>query len=517
MLSSGRTRSAVLGAVGVLATTSAIASARPAPPPFQASPCPADVFPEDARVDCGALTVPERRGAPNGRTITVAAAIVHAPSRHPKPDPIVFLDGGPSFGAISPFALGSYFADTSYAEDHDLILVDTRGTGFSRPRLGCPEFDDASVASFYSKPFVDSDYVVLFRAAVAACRDRLTASGIDLAAYNSAESAADLEDLRRALGYRQWNLLAISADGVLGLTYMRLYPGGIRSAVLDSPQDAQYLGELDDIRGLNEELERVFAGCASNAACNAAYPGIRARFLDLAHQLQQHPEVVSIPAFEPNPVSVQVDGVSFYLDALHGIFAGNRFEPENIHTMLAEIWRATHGELDAVTRDNFETGPFTSDADTFVAQGKTMSYLCHDQIAFLTHADLTQAAGAIPELAPYLLDPDFGLINGPAGCAIWDVGAAAAVQHQPVSSTIPALVLAGEYDTGVPPSIVRRVPPTLSSSFFYEFPAGAHLQLADFNTASPCAREIAGQFLDAPTHRPDASCIASVAPFDYSP
>jgi hypothetical protein len=48
-------------------------------------------------------------------------------------------------------------------------------------------------------------------------------------------------------------------------------------------------------------------------------------------------------------------------------------------------------------------------------------------------------------------------------------------------------------------------------------PAGAHLQLADFNFASPCARSIAAQFLAAPHREPDSSCIASVPPFDYTP
>jgi pimeloyl-ACP methyl ester carboxylesterase len=107
---------------------------------------------------------------------------------------------------------------------------------------------------FYSRPFVGSSAVADFTRAIRACRDRLTTAGIDLAAYNSAESAADLEALRRALGYRQWNLFALSADGVLGLTYMRLFPGGIRSAVVDSGQSPQHLWDLDFYRGLNELL-----------------------------------------------------------------------------------------------------------------------------------------------------------------------------------------------------------------------------------------------------------------------
>ena len=140
-----------------------------------------------------------------------------------------------------------------------------------------------------------------------------------------------------------------------------------------------------------------------------------------------------------------------------------------------------------------------------------------------TLADLRQAARDVPALAPIFLGPNYDLANGdtnvtsPAGCRLWDVGVAASVQHQPVASAIPTLVLTGEYDTGVPPFIVRQIPPTLPNSFSYEFPAGAHGQLASYNNDSECARSIAGQFLRDPRERPNASCIASLPPFDFAP
>ena len=237
----------------------------------------------------------------------------------------------------------------------------------------------------------------------------MTAAGIDLAAYNTAESAADLDALRRALGYRQWNLFALSADGVLGLTYMRLFPGGIRSAVVDSGMSPQHLWGLDYYRGLNELLERVFAGCAANAACNAAYPNIRGVFFDLVHRLQAHPVAVPIPDFQPRPVTILVDGVVFYLDALFGIFPGDEDFPDTIRPLLSEIWRSAHGELTQVYQERLGTGPETSDADSFLAEGKTMSYVCRDLVGFITRADLRQAARDLPGLAPMFLDPDFDI------------------------------------------------------------------------------------------------------------
>lgn len=491
-------------------------------PGFQAAPCPPDIFPPSVRVDCGFVVVPENRARPNGRRIRVAAAVMHAPSPHPKADPIVFLDGGPSFGAISSFAVEGYFGGAAYTRDRDVILVDTRGTGLSQPRLGCPEFDRASESLFYSEPFVGSSAVRDLTGAIRACRNRLTAAGIDLAAYNTAQSAADLEALRRALGYRQWNLFALSADGVLGLTYVRLFPRGIRSAVVDSGQSPQHLWGVDYYRGLNELLERIFAGCAANAACNAAYPNIRGVFFDLVRRLQAHPAVIPIPDFQPRPVTLRVDGVWFYLDALFAIFPGTEFEPDSIRPLLSEIWRAAHGELTQVYRERLGTGPVTSDSDSFLARGKTMSYACRDLVGFITRADLRRAARDLPGLAPMFLDPDFDIADGwvpdsPAGCRLWRVGVADPVQHRPVRSSIPTLVLAGEYDAAVPPLMVRQIPPTLRRSFYYEFPAAPHIQLVNGNPVSSCARSITGQFLNAPTRRPDSSCIDSLPPFDFTP
>jgi pimeloyl-ACP methyl ester carboxylesterase len=508
----GRRLAIAIALVAVL-VLAGVASSAP-PPGFETNPCPDGVFPSTLRVDCGTLSVPENRSNPKSRTIEFAAAIVHATAAHPKADPIVFLDGGPSFGAINTFAMEQYFADASYVQDRDVILVDTRGEGTSQPRLGCPELDEADFETFYAKPYIGSGFGPRFDDALRACRARLLASGDDLSAYNSAETAADLDALRKALRVKQWNLWAISADGVAGLTYMRLYPGGIRSAVLDSPQSNTFAGGLDYLRGKVDLLERWFAGCAANAACAARYPNIRGRFYDLVDSLQADPIDVTVHFKGGTSIVVHVDGVEFFYETFDRLFNG---DPQ---ALFADVWRATQHHLDDYVRNDFgKDAPQRSDfdVDPFSAEGKTESYLCHDVTGFLTQAQYDQAAADLPELAPDILDTYFDHPPGRAGCAIWNNGIADAAQHQPVSSKIPTLITDGEFDLGVPPRIVRQIPPTLSKSFLFEFPAAFHLQLASYNPVSECARSIAAQFLDAPTRAPDSTCIASLPRFDYTP
>ena len=61
--------------------------------------------------------------------------------------------------------------------------------------------------------------------------------GIDLTDYHSEASAADLDELRQALGYEQWNVLGVSYGARLALATMRSYPDGVRSVILDSVYD----------------------------------------------------------------------------------------------------------------------------------------------------------------------------------------------------------------------------------------------------------------------------------------
>lgn len=513
-----------IAALGTLATVEPTAAAAPAPAPkFHALTCPADTFPPGVRVTCGFIRVPERRAHPNGRTITVAAAILHSSAPHPRPDPIVFLDGGPSFGAISSFAPSAYFDHAGYSKRRDVILVDTRGTGLSRPRLGCPEIDRAEVDAFYSGSSLNSRALPIFRHAMRACRHRLTARNIHLAAYNSAESAADLNALRRALGVQRWNLLAISADGTLGLTYMRRYADHIRSAVVDSGFSTQMLWQLDGDRGLARQLGRIFRGCRATASCHAAYPGLRHDFYRKVHRLQAHPVTITFPDFQPHPVQLTLDGVGLYADAIYSIFPGDKFNPNEIPALLDRLWRETHGQLVSVYRDLIGTGPVTNDhASDFVPQGKSLSYICRDQSNFTTERDLRRAARDLPPFAPRYLDPDFDLVDGgagfisPAGCAVWKVGRADPVQHRPTHSDIPTLVLAGEYDGGVPAYIVHQVVAGLTRARYYKFPASPHLQLASYNVDSSCARRIATEFLAHPAAKPDSSCIDDLPPLDFT-
>jgi pimeloyl-ACP methyl ester carboxylesterase len=78
-------------------------------------------------------------------------------------------------------------------------------------------------------------------AAARACYQRMVAAWADLGAYNTTEYAADVADLRVALGIREWNVFGVSYGSNLAMTLMREHPQGIRSVTVDSVEPPEVI------------------------------------------------------------------------------------------------------------------------------------------------------------------------------------------------------------------------------------------------------------------------------------
>ena len=457
------------------------------------------VLPYGIHADCGFLVVPEKRsfdgdgrGRPAQTEIRIAFMVARSPYGNPAPDPIVYVTGGPSAAAISPGNV-SYLASLFLAAGRDLILVDQRGTGISRPRLDCPEFDALSAATFPNAPSRPT-----YLASVRTCRDRLRADRADLDAYDSAATAADLNDLRVSLGYHQWNVVGLSNGGLATLTMMRLHPEGIRSVVLDSPSSNDNLHVVDRWRAPNRLFEKVFADCAVDPICNSRYPSLRAVFYGLIDELRLHPVDVPIP----NPAGGPQLWVHITGDVLLSAAASLISDPAVLPSLPATIYFAVYGGLAQVVQASIGA---PSTLSKVYAYGKTLSTLCSDTIPFETHWDRSQAARAMPEFKGLLLDPDVLEPINREACEVWSVHRASALQHLPVHSAIPTLIVNGEFDGVVSPDEGKRIGNSLLHSRYYQIPGVGHVVLN-----GKCATAIASQFLTRPDAKPNADCLASL-------
>ena len=163
------------------------------------------------------IAVPETREDP-GRTITLAALRIPSTAEQPG-RPIVFLMGGPGIPGTVMAPIPPYFTlFQSMRELADVIIIDQRGLGRSEPSVDCP-VDEASLPADL---FVLRETIVkLVRDRVESCAERLRTRGIDPTAYNTIESADDIDDLRKALGAAQIDLLAFSYGSRLALMYVQ--------------------------------------------------------------------------------------------------------------------------------------------------------------------------------------------------------------------------------------------------------------------------------------------------------
>ena len=228
--------------------------------------------------------VPENRSRPNGRTIRLMVAKYPARSAEKRPDPVVYLAGGP--GDIAPLEVNGLIA-ADFIRDRDVYVVSQRGTMFSEPALTCAANDDFSREllglRFYSEATKRAHL-----AATEACHRELAATGADLSAYNSTESAADFADLRKVLGFEAWNVYGTSYGSYLAQTLMRDHPRGHPQCVLDS-----VLPTTTPSRELAERerrLRRYLPGLAAEPACNAAHPRLEETFTGLVDKLEAEPQ-----------------------------------------------------------------------------------------------------------------------------------------------------------------------------------------------------------------------------------
>ncbi|MGW6690204.1 alpha/beta fold hydrolase [Streptomyces sp. NPDC054961] len=486
------------GATGTVART--VGDAR-----FEPGPCPktADPVAELEGARCGTLTVPENRGKPDGRKIRLGVAIVPAATDKPKPDPIVWLAGGPGDDAVGEAKMA---IDGGLNRDRDVIFMSQRGTYSADPALTCrnvDEFNARATGLVSDAPSTEREHV----AATKACREKLAASGADLSAYNDIESAADLADLRTALGLEQWNLFGISYGTQLALVSMRLHPEGIRSVGIDGILPPSTGGSAVTWKAARQGFGGLFKACAEQPACNRRYPNLQATFERLVRDLEAKPVTTTITLPDSKKqVKVVLDGGAL----VNWMTAATHVAPQ-VPAALDEL---AHGKPQRIA-EQWAAGKYSPQATGRLSHGLAYGVFCSEWTPYETQAQaLRGGQEAFPSFprsvqaqAPLLtfLRPD---------CDAWNVPAAPPSIRDVTKSDIPTLALSGGFDAqtaaGNGPYVARTLPRATVVTVPYE----PHVVFA----TSKCAQAITSSFFDTPT-APDTSCLKDLkAPkFDIAP
>ena len=497
-----------LPALSVLVLVAAAAQAQQEPPAAAAFTQPELVETDcstwfgrtrGAHVDCGYLSVLEDRARPDGNVIRLAVARLRGSVPSPRPDPVIYLAGGPGESAVDQagnvFGDQALIADTRFIwEERDLILLDQRGVGRSEPRLECPDYRRERA----QLPLLDLDPDQLQREvdALLACKRTLSDQGIDLSAYTPEAIAADLADLVTAMGYQTYNLYGSSFGTMLALTSIRDFPDHVRSVVLDGVWPPQVNAAEARHANAAAALEALFRRCEADPDCSRRYPDFEQEFWQVVDRYDARPTTTwdSDPG-SSEPGEVEVDG-HFIVKRVLESLPSDSWIPY-LPFLVDRIADGDHAVADAFIRPLTPWGAWIHNSAAWAA------LLCHAEGSFADPSRVLTDRAAHPAIG----DPEtVDLV--PALCAAWHDPTTYSMERIPVTSAVPTLLLSGEFDPTTPPRWADLAAETLSRSHSFVVPLGGHGVGLD----TRCGRVLVAAFLTEPGADPTPACSALADP-----
>lgn len=444
-------------------------------------PCRLPATPGTIEAECASFAVPEST-EPGSRTLQIRLALLASRAQQPEPDPVVLLAGGPGQSAIEAYALAQPALGPLLAR-RNILLVEQRGTGESNP-LKC------AMPDWKRRP---EQSLVSARAQALACLKRYEGKA-DPRWYATDDYIDDLERVRQAAGIAQFNLTGVSYGTRVALQYLRRHPQAVRSVFLASPVPPELALGQEHARNLEQALATMARRCANEPACLGRYGDLSAGLKALRAQAAHAPRTYALR----HPRTHEPMTAPFDLAALGGVVRLFAYAPETLAVLPYLLAEAQAGRPE----------PLLAQAETLYAtlpdqlnHGMELSVLCAED-ADLLRADPADAGTLIgTQLVAYTQ----------AQCEVWPHHGRGADFKQPVTSSVPVLIVSGEYDPVTPPRYGEQIVRTLAN--------GRHL-VAKGQSHSPtnagCVPRLLRRFVDTLAPRElDAACLDAMgdAPF----
>ena len=405
--------------------------------------CKDPELPKDAR--CGTYQVFENRAAKAGRKISLRVVVLPALGPDRRPDAIVAFAGGP--GESSVGEAGFLNQELARLRQHrDFLLVDSRGTGSAL--LACPELRD--VQGFLDG-FVPADKV-------RACGERLRKVA-DLSQYTTDNAVDDIDEVRAALGYPQVNVMGGSYGTRSVLVYLRRHPDRVRTAILDGVVPTHDRAPLFFARSTQKALDGLVAECAGDAGCARAFPHLREEIAAVLARAEREPVRVQLndaKTGKPYEVRLSRAGVAQTLRYMLYSPSSAAELPLRVHLAARGDWKPL-----AETGSNFARGMSSLDNAFF------FGVTCSEDVPFIREEE-------IPAAVAGTFLGDFRIRRQQEACAGWPAAKIPASFLEPVTSDVPALIIAGERDPATPPSDGKEAARTLRHSKYVLIPDAGH-------------------------------------------
>jgi pimeloyl-ACP methyl ester carboxylesterase len=433
---------------------------------------------------CASLSVPLDRSRPDAEKIALHVALVPALNRRSTSAPLFLLAGGPGQSASDLYvAQSAAFARIN--RDHDIVLVDQRGTGRSSA-LDCEYPED------WQEPV---DPMPALRQATQAC---LAKFGDRVRFYTTSIAVQDLEAVRAALGYEQVDLYGASYGTRVAQLYMRRFPTRTHAAILDGVSYPEQIIGPDTPKDGERALQLIVARCKTAQDCAAAYPDLQQELDGLLKQFGT--QRIGMTLEDPN------DGNPKQIEFTRSILAAAlrflSYSATQAALLPALIHQAAHGSLKPLAA---QTVMSTRQIGDQLAAGMQYSVLCSEDAPFISTASIDRAALGKTYQGTDQIDAMLEV------CKLWPRGPMDPDLHSPLHSDVPTLLLSGEADPVTPPADAERAAQGLTAKRLVVLGGEGHGQL---NVS--CVPRLMAAFLNAPDPEGlDTACLRShsVEPF----
>jgi pimeloyl-ACP methyl ester carboxylesterase len=461
------------------------------------------------QLECANVPVPLDWAHPHGPAIALAVARHLASHPEQRIGSLFVNPGGPGESGVGYVANRGQALDAMTGGRFDIVGWDLRGGAGASAPVHC--FTDAAErASFWQDlpmPTTRAEqrhYLAKTIALAQRCGEQNDAL---LAHISTADTARDLNYLRRLVGDQQLTYFGESFGTLIGQTYANLFPHRVRAMALDGLIDsvASAAGAEAVVASSLADTDRVYHQFLR--LCQAAGPGrcalaghgpVAPRVNHLLNRLRHHP----IPAPSADP-----PGELTYGEALTALKLGGLPDPSLWPVAAAALEGAIQG--DASLAETIARGA-TTDQVRMLFQEQGAALVCADSPA-------RHPAGAWLRVVDRL--EDLSRIGGPiegwhlAPCASWPASSADRYTG-PWNATTrnPILVIGTRFDPNTPLRSARLAARRLGNAVLLTHDGYGHLSQRDPST---CIIQATSRYLvNLTTPPPGTVCPSDRLPFD---
>ena len=395
---------------------------------------------------------PNQTATSNDKANQITLSIARIPARRlsARQDAFTLIAGGPGQSAIETFPSVS-FAFRHIMRNHDVILIDQRGTGASA-KLVCEEAPDSMGLD------VDVDHAQIATLA-RECRDSLDH---DPSWFTTSMAVHDLENVRQQLGVSQWNMYGISYGTRVALHYLRRYPQAIRTLVLDAVVPPEVSLGPDIARLSQRALDIIFQRCQSADGCEQAFGDLSQPTIALLESLEEQPRTISFEDIASGKIST-MEFTRQHLAITIRLMSYSAQTAAILPSMLHE----------AIVNDNFAPLARQSIIQS-KSLGNTLATGMHHAVLCTEDAPFIEGTGQSTDANTYLGE---GVVKSlMASCKDWPAGQIDSDFKDAVVSDAPTLILSGQADPITPPDYGESLVPHLANSKHIINPQQGHMQ-----------------------------------------